>query len=162
MINLKDLNNAYERVKDNKLENIILYILMPTGETEIIVNPKVDEKMDYINKTYDENLVHKNCKAIKITDVVFCEEVKEFTFGDAIDLVKEGKKIARKGWNGKGMFVYYIPENSYPTVTEIAKDEFGEKVNYNPYLAIKNVNGRVSTWVPSINDCLAEDWQVVE
>lgn len=35
-------------------------------------------------------------------------------------------------------------------------------VHYNPYFAIKNVNDTVSTWVPSINDCLAEDWYVVE
>jgi hypothetical protein len=35
-------------------------------------------------------------------------------------------------------------------------------VEYEPYLAIKNVKGTVSTWVPSINDCLAEDWMEVE
>lgn len=81
-------------------------------------------------------------------------------FGQAIDAVKEGKRIAREGWNGKGMFVYYVPANSYPTQTEVAKKEFGEVAHYNPYLAIKNVNGTVSTWVPSINDVLAEDWEV--
>lgn len=32
-------------------------------------------------------------------------------------------------------------------------------VQYNPYLAIKTVTGAVSTWVPSINDCLAEYWE---
>ena len=76
--------------------------------------------------------------------------------------IKNGGKVARKGWNGKGMFVYYVPEDSYPARTEVAKKVFGEKVKYNPYFAIKNVNGTVSTWVPSINDCLAEDWEVVE
>lgn len=74
------------------------------------------------------------------------------TFGDALDAAKQGKKVARTGWNGKGMFVYYVPANSYPAQTDVA---------YNPYLAIKNVNGSVSTWVPSINDCLAEDWETV-
>lgn len=84
------------------------------------------------------------------------------TFGFALELLKRGCKLTRRGWNGKGMFVYYIPENSYPAVTEIAKKEFGDVVNYNPYFAIKNVDGTVSTWVPSVNDCLAEDWEVVE
>lgn len=60
------------------------------------------------------------------------------------------------------MFIYYVPANSYPTRTDVAKEEFGDEVRYNPYLAIKNVDGTVSTWVPSINDCLAEDWEVVE
>lgn len=85
-----------------------------------------------------------------------------FKFGYALDMLKCGKKVARKGWNGKGMFVYYVPENSYPARTEIAKKEFGDMVKYNPYFAIKNVDGMVSTWVPSVNDCLAEDWVVIE
>jgi hypothetical protein len=37
-----------------------------------------------------------------------------------------------------------------------------QRAHYNPYLAIKTVQGSVSTWVPSINDVLAEDWEVVE
>ena len=84
------------------------------------------------------------------------------TFGCAINYAKQGFKIAREGWNGKGMFVYYVPANEYKTTTDVAKKEFGETVKYNAYLAIKNVNGTVSTWVPSINDCLAEDWITVE
>lgn len=83
-------------------------------------------------------------------------------FGEAIEAVKNGSKIARQGWNGRGMLVYYVPANFYPAQTDVARKEFGEVVAYNPYLAIKNVNGMVSTWVPSINDCLADDWEVVE
>lgn len=83
------------------------------------------------------------------------------TFGLAVEAVKKGLKVARNGWNGKGMFVYYVPTNTYTTVTGVAKDHFGDKVTINAYFSIKNVNGTVSTWVPSINDCLAEDWVVV-
>ncbi|UKS27196.1 DUF2829 domain-containing protein [Paenibacillus sp. HWE-109] len=82
-------------------------------------------------------------------------------FGQAVEALKDGKKVARIGWNGKGMFLYYVPANSYPAQTQVAKETFGDTVSYNPYFAIKNVNGTVSTWVPSINDCLAEDWEVV-
>lgn len=85
-------------------------------------------------------------------------------FGQAIELLKAGYKVARKGWNGKGMFVYYVPANSYPVQTGAAKSYFGEgaMVPYNAYLAIKNVDETVSTWVPSVNDCLSEDWTVIE
>lgn len=83
-------------------------------------------------------------------------------FGHAVEALKVGEKVAREGWNGKGMFIYYVPENSYPAQTQVAKDTFGDMVQYNPYFAIKNVNGTVSTWVPSINDCLAEDWTIVK
>lgn len=84
-------------------------------------------------------------------------------FGEALEAVKEGRKIAREGWNGKGMYVYYVPANKYEAITEAAKEEFGNNmVPYNPYFAIKNVNNTISTWVPSVNDCLADDWYVLE
>jgi len=86
------------------------------------------------------------------------------TFGQAIESLKSGQKVARKGWNGKGMFVYYVPANAYPAQTGVAKSHFGSDalVPYNAYMAIKNVNNTVSTWVPSVNDCLSEDWEIVE
>ncbi len=86
------------------------------------------------------------------------------TFGQAIEAMKAGQKVARSGWNGKGMFAYYIPANSYPVQTGAAKSHFGEgaMVPYNAYMAIKNVNETVSTWVPSVNDVLSDDWRIVE
>jgi hypothetical protein len=88
--------------------------------------------------------------------------VEGMTFGLAIEALKQGKKVSRAGWNGKGMFVYYVPANSYPVQTGAAKSHFGEgaMVPYNAYMAIKNVDNTVSTWVPSVNDVLAEDWSI--
>ena len=86
------------------------------------------------------------------------------TFGLAVEALKKGLKVARAGWNGKGMFVYMVPPASYPVQTGAAKSHFGEGsvVTYNAYMAIKNVDNTVSTWVPSVNDCLAEDWVLVQ
>ena len=85
-------------------------------------------------------------------------------FGDALQALKAGKRVARGGWNGKGMFVYYVPAAAYLAQTGVAREYFGEHahVSYAAYLAIKNVNDTVSTWVPGINDVLAEDWVVLE
>lgn len=85
------------------------------------------------------------------------------TFGQALVALRSGQRIARTGWSGKGLFVYLVPAASYPVQTGAAKAHFGEgaMVPYNPYLAIKNVDETVSTWVPSVNDCLAGDWGVV-
>jgi hypothetical protein len=84
-------------------------------------------------------------------------------FGLALRAAKCGQAIARSGWNGKGMFVYLVPAAAYPAQTGIAKAYFGEDslVPYNAYMAIKNADETVSTWVPSINDCLATDWHTV-
>lgn len=86
-----------------------------------------------------------------------------FDFGEALKALKSGKKLARTGWNGKGMFVYLVPTGAYAPCTDIAKSLVNEDglVEYNPYFAIKTVTGKVSTWVPSVNDCLADDWYIV-
>ncbi len=89
--------------------------------------------------------------------------MNSMNFGTALEAIKAGLRIARTGWNGKGMFVYLVPPASYPVQTGAAKAHFGEgaTVPYNAYMAIKNVDNTVSTWVPSVNDCLATDWGVV-
>ena len=87
-----------------------------------------------------------------------------FDFGKALKSLKEGKKVSRKGWNGKGQFVYLVPANRYVAQTEAAKsiaDEDG-KVSYRAYLALRTAQGDVATWVPSISDCLADDWFEVQ
>ena len=89
--------------------------------------------------------------------------MEQLNFGQALVAMKAGRRVARNGWNGRGMFVYYVPPASYPVQTGAATEHFGEgtMVPYNAYMAIKNVNGTVSTWVPSSSDCLAEDWYVL-
>ena len=84
----------------------------------------------------------------------------KLSFGHALVALEQGQRVARAGWNGKGMFVYMVPANAYPTQTGAAKEHYGETglVPYAAYLALKGVNDVVSTWVPSINDCLAKDW----
>lgn len=79
-------------------------------------------------------------------------------FGQALELLKKGKKVARQGWNGKGMFLYYVPANSYPASTEIAKEEFGATVEYGAYIAMKTAQGNVVPWLASQTDVLANDW----
>ena len=42
------------------------------------------------------------------------QAVATVDFGSAVQALKQGKKVVRSGWNGKGMFLYYVPENKYP------------------------------------------------
>jgi hypothetical protein len=85
------------------------------------------------------------------------------TFGQATFAAKyQGKKVSRLGWNGSGMYAYVVPAQSFPAVTEIAREEFGEMVPYRAYWALKTAQDDVATWAPSGSDSLAEDWQIVE
>lgn len=90
--------------------------------------------------------------------------IETFDFGEAITRLKQGKKVARINWNGKGQFVYYVPEDRYVAKTEVAKQLAAPdgKVDYRAYLALKTAQGDIATWVPSISDCLADDWYEVK
>lgn len=92
-------------------------------------------------------------------------EIK-FDFGVAIRKLKEGKKVARKGWNGSGMYVYFVPAASYPVQRnnlETMGGEFeGDMVPYREYLALKTAQGDVATWAPSVSDALATDWHLIK
>ena len=92
------------------------------------------------------------------------EEGDQFDFGSAIHLLKMGKKVMRAGWNGKGMFVYYVPAASYPmqrnnleTMGGIFPDDM---VPYGAYIAMKTAQDNVVPWLASQTDVLAEDWQL--
>ena len=85
-------------------------------------------------------------------------------FGLAIEAAKKGAKITRRGWNGKGMFLYYVPEGRYPARTDAAKSiaTADGKVDYGAYIAMKTAQGNVVPWLASQTDILADDWEVVE
>lgn len=81
-------------------------------------------------------------------------------FGQALSWLKVGQKVAREGWNGKGMFLYHVPANAYPATTEIGKSisDLDGKVEYGAYIAMKTAQGNVVPWLASQTDMLAEDW----
>lgn len=91
------------------------------------------------------------------------QRIDAMSFGHAVVALKEGFKVARSGWNGKGMFLYYVPEGAYPARTNIAKKEWGEDalVPYGAYIAMKTAQGNVVPWLASQTDVLADDWTIV-
>lgn len=90
------------------------------------------------------------------------EEGDEFDFGSAIYLLKTGKKVARAGWNGKDMFLYYVPAASYPMQRNSLETMGGifpdDMVPYGAYIAMKTAQGNVVPWLASQTDVLAVDW----
>lgn len=86
-------------------------------------------------------------------------------FSDALEMLKDGFKMARSGWNGKGMFIYYVPANKYPASGNLFNTLKGlfldDMVPYGPYLAMKTAQNNVVPWLASQSDILAEDWEVV-
>lgn len=98
----KELFDKYaDAKKSDELSCVILYIHMPTGEEETIVNPNVEQKMEYINKTYNDDLVHNNCPEIYITEALFATDYEpNMEFGEALDKMKAGAKVKLPSWAG--------------------------------------------------------------
>ena len=85
------------------------------------------------------------------------------TFGRALEAAKQGKKIQRRGWNGKNMFVYFVPGSTFDTprtpLDEIVPE--GTAVTYRPHLDMRYADGTFGVWLASQSDMLEEDWVVV-
>ena len=70
----------------------------------------------------------------------------ELDFGEALKLLKDGKRVARRGWNGKGQYVYLRRATNY--------DE--------PVLVIHTAQDKTQPgWLASQSDMLATDWEMV-
>lgn len=84
-------------------------------------------------------------------------------FSEALTLIKEGKKVARSGWNGKGMFVFLVPGSTFqvnrPPLLGIYPD--GTTINYHSHIDMRTVDLKIVPWVPSQTDLLADDWEEV-
>ena len=82
-------------------------------------------------------------------------------FGKAIDLLKKGKKVSRKGWNGKNQYIELASNISY-------KNADGEIININhktignKAIAFVGTSGIQIGWLASQSDMLSDDWELIE
>ena len=114
--------------------------------------------------------------------------IENQNFGQAIEALKKGKRVARQGWNGKGMFIFMRPADKLP-IEFVAKDikslpqsvkdyyhqdlfdenensvviEENDVVEFTSYLCLKDANGRiVNGWLATQTDILSEDWTILD
>ena len=94
---------------------------------------------------------------------------ENLNFGDAIKALKEGKKVARKGWNGKNMYLWLKP--AVTIKAEWCKDHMlkeivdanGGEAEALGTICMKTADNKILTgWLASQTDMLCEDWVVVE
>ena len=90
-------------------------------------------------------------------------------FGQAIEALKSGKRVSRKGWNGKNMFLWLkegcVIKSDFckdPVLKSICDDNGGTLCCL-PTICIKTADNKVLTgWLASQNDMLSEDWYVLD
>lgn len=84
--------------------------------------------------------------------------------GWAVIMMRQGKRVRRAGWNGKGMFIFLVPGSTFqvnrPPLMEIYPE--GTKINYRAHVDMKTATDEIVPWLCSQSDLLATDWEIVE
>jgi hypothetical protein len=129
---------------------------------------------DYLGELIRDNLVEDTPKASDLADDVWDILHKEnvfsnMTFGQAIEAMKRGKKVARAGWNGKGMYLWLLPAANVKA--EWCKEEHlkalaeqnGGEIECLGSIRMKTADNKVLTgWLASQTDMLSDDWVIVD
>lgn len=84
-------------------------------------------------------------------------------FGQALEHLKRGDKVAREGWNGKGMFLFLVPGSTFKVNRAPLLGIYpeGTEINYCPHIDMKTADNKIVPWLASQTDVLAEDWIVL-
>lgn len=99
------------------------------------------------------------------TQIEFWFAKETMDFGSAVRHMKtyHGACVSRRGWNGKGMFLFLVPGSSFlvnrPPLLGIYPE--GTPISYLPHIDMKTADGSIVPWLASQTDILAEDWGVV-
>lgn len=82
-------------------------------------------------------------------------------FSNALLAIKSGARMARKGWNGKGMFVFLVPGSVFtvnrPPLLGIYPE--GTVIDYHGHVDMRTADGKIVPWLCSQTDMLADDWE---
>lgn len=86
-----------------------------------------------------------------------------FNFGEALAHMKQGRRVSRQGWNGKGMWI--ARQAGYPDGVPINANTatatglpLGTVCRFLPYIMMRTVDGAFVPWLASQTDILSEDW----
>lgn len=145
-------------------------IAMETKATREDVNDMNSRLKDVENKPakkwedIEKIIITRNSNSyfgLFFSKIWFIERWIFMNFGKAIQLLKEGKKLQRKGWNGKNQYIELAERISYMNakgeIINKGHSDIGNKV-----IAFVGTSGVQLGWLASQSDMLAEDWKVVE
>lgn len=90
-----------------------------------------------------------------------CRCTEDMNFGEALLALKNGERVARKGWNGKDQYVELACCISYVNREQLIVNVEHKNIG-NKALAFVGTSGVQLGWLASQADMLAEDWYIVE
>lgn len=105
-------------------------------------------------------------KATKMSKEFTAEEIYNYhhtSFGEALTMLQRGKKISRRGWNGRNMYLLLIDNVSlgnFQKDNEFDEELFTLQYRLESIILLKTTSGKFVPWCPSQTDILSEDWQI--
>ena len=111
----------------------------------------------------------ETCFVVGAQSMETLQEGFEGTFGQAIGSLKHGFKVARKGWNGKGMWLWLKQETMvksewcHDMALKAIADQNGGEIHALGTICMKTADNKILTgWLASQTDMLSEDWVLVD
>lgn len=134
--------------------------IIPQPELTAPYHPVVG---DYLVKYEDGYMSLSPAKAFEDGYSPVKDDSALFNFSQALELVKNGARLARTGWNGKGMFIFLVPGSEFkvnrPPLLGIYPE--GTEIKYHGHVDMRTADGQIVPWLCSQTDMLAEDWAIV-
>ena len=154
------LKTVQEALATEQAECIVLMLHMPGGDVDVVQSTNLEAKAKYIDIAFDDDLVciENPCIFVENFGIAYQDSLKDF--GAALMNLKEGKRVARIGWNGKNQYIQLATGISYKTasggIVNCEHEAIGNKA-----IAFVGTSGVQMGWLASQSDMLADDWYVV-
>jgi hypothetical protein len=84
-------------------------------------------------------------------------------FSEALELVKQGRKVARTGWNASGMWIFLVPGSTFEVAADrpmgiVAPELVGREVRYRAHVDMRTADGEFVPWAATQSDLMVDDW----
>lgn len=87
-------------------------------------------------------------------------QVDGLSFGMAIEAMKQGRRVTRRGWNGRGMYIFLADRVELLTMADLS--ELAGEAECLPCIVMRNAQRKlVPGWLASQTDMLADDWMLL-
>lgn len=168
-INIDKVNNEYQELAEH-LAKTLAFI-----DNEKF-NELPDELKGFLKVRAEQTSQYLKIRECQITGALNnnADAIEQLSFGTVISALKAGFVAYRKGWNGKGLFVFkqvratITGEETIKKMTslnDLSKQlilQTNGNISYCNQCLIYNANtGEANSWVPSVSDMFAEDWCIV-
>ena len=124
---------------------------------------EMEQTINRITRKMNSIASFEKVKQIDELAELFKENDSVMNFGQAMEALKKGKRVARKGWNGKRMFLFIMESFALKTALYRQYPKAEDGIVVQDCICMKNAQGTVCFgWLASQADMLGEDWIVVE